>query len=270
MGNDNKNLRQQTDLLTNLREHIRAIDTEIMNEESSLGDWKRFKAREWMGVLFGGLLECSEKGMVVASFGRTVIGHVSTEKTRAGLPRAHYSGKSQVKSLVEEAEQKIRGISFVGEIGDKIEQPLDGYHPNDVPGNPPSYPGPLVQPITTDQPQPYPSSTLPNSPPSNPFELDDFGEYNTRLRTQTYTPGQKTFLPSLDQMSPFSLAGSRFSLLPRGNSGFTPGHQFHLSQSSIASESDSIVSYTPPAPMSQLPNIPHIRLTSSVSGSDIT
>ena len=67
MGPDSKNLRQQTDLLTGLREQIRTIDTEILNEEASLGDWKRIKAREWMGVLFGALLECSETGAVVAS-----------------------------------------------------------------------------------------------------------------------------------------------------------------------------------------------------------
>lgn len=66
MSSLDKNLPQQTGILANLREQIRTLDVEIINGEAGLGDRKRVKAKEWMGVLFGGLLECSEKGVVVA------------------------------------------------------------------------------------------------------------------------------------------------------------------------------------------------------------
>lgn len=64
MNPENKNLQQQTDLLNRLRDEIRVMDTDIMNEEAGLGDFKRYSARAWMGLKFGGLLECCEKGAV--------------------------------------------------------------------------------------------------------------------------------------------------------------------------------------------------------------
>ena len=66
MNPDNKNLQQQTDLLNRLRDEIRAMDTDIMTEEARLGDFKRTSTRNWMGLKFGGLLECCEKGAVRA------------------------------------------------------------------------------------------------------------------------------------------------------------------------------------------------------------
>ena len=249
MSPENKNLRQQTDLLTNLREQIGKLDVDIMNEEAGLGDWKRIKAREWMGVLFGGLLECSEKGAVVATFGRTIIGYVSTEKTQPGLPRAHYSGHSQVEPLVVEAERELHKISFEGEIGDGVTQPSKEYRIGDIPGLPPPSPSSPVRPSPTHPPQPYASSTLPNHPPSNPHELNDFGEYNPYSQPQTYTPGQRTRLSSLDQLP--SVTPTRSSPLapfppPQGGSGFTPGHQPRLSHSSIRSGSGFTPGYPPP------------------------
>ena len=64
MNPDNKNLQAQTDLLNKLREEIRVMDTDIMAEEASLGDFKRMSAKTWMGLKFGGLQECSQKGTV--------------------------------------------------------------------------------------------------------------------------------------------------------------------------------------------------------------
>ena len=58
---------------------ILAIDTETKNEETSFGDWKRTKAREWMRVLFGGLLECNDKGTIVATLGQVVIDNLSNK-----------------------------------------------------------------------------------------------------------------------------------------------------------------------------------------------
>ncbi|KAF9652690.1 hypothetical protein BDM02DRAFT_3126152 [Thelephora ganbajun] len=247
MSSDHKNLRQQTDLLMSLRDQIRTLDVEIMNEEASLGDWKRVKAREWMGVLFGGLLECSEKGAVVATFGRTIIGYVSTEKTQPGLPRAHYSGHSQVEPLLVEAEQELHKISFIGEVGGGNQQLPNEYRIGDIPGLPPSFPSSPIRP-TPRYPQPYASSTLPNNPPTNPHELSDFGEYNPYSQSQTYTPGQRTRLSSFDQQSAVSAtkSSSFLPVPPQGGAGFTPGHQPHFSQSSVRSRSDSTPGYPPP------------------------
>ena len=245
MSPEHKNLRQQTDLLMGLRDQIRTLDVEIMDEEANLGDWKRAKAREWMGVLFGGLLECSEKGAVVATFGRTIIGYVSTEKTQPGLPRAHYSGHAQVEPLVVEAERELHKIAFVSGVG---EQPSHEFRIGDIPGLPPSSPSSQVQHTPAIPPQPYASSTLPNNPPSNPHELNDFGEYNPYSQSQTYTPGQRTRLSSLDQPPPATpIKSSVYAPFPpQGGSGFTPGHNSRPSQSSTISGSGFTPGYPPP------------------------
>lgn len=244
MDIDNKNLRQQTDFLMGLREQIRAMDAGIMNEEASLGDWKRVKAREWMGVLFGGLLECSEKGTVVATSCHNIVGCVPTEKTQPDLPRARYTGKTQVGSLVAEAERKLRNISFVNEVGDKAERRPDDHLVGGIPGQPaPAHPSPPVGSIATSP------STLPNNPPSYPTP-DEFGGYGPHLRSRTYTPGQQIHLTPLDELQPISPARSRFSLPPQGGPGITPTHHVQLSQSSITSTPDPAPSYSPPVPVS--------------------
>jgi chromosome segregation ATPase len=64
MGPENKHYSMQTDTLNRLREDIRSIDSDIMAEEAALGDFKRSATKVWMGLKFGGLVECCEKGMV--------------------------------------------------------------------------------------------------------------------------------------------------------------------------------------------------------------
>ncbi len=73
MGPEHKNLMQQTDQLNRLREEIRGLDGDIMRDEAAIGDFKRAATRAWMGLKFGGLLECCEKGVVRSIF----IFHVS-------------------------------------------------------------------------------------------------------------------------------------------------------------------------------------------------
>lgn len=67
MSGENKNFQAQADSLNRLREDIRVIDTEILNEEASLGDFKRASAKNWMGLKFGALADCCEKGLVRAT-----------------------------------------------------------------------------------------------------------------------------------------------------------------------------------------------------------
>ena len=62
MSGDHKNFQAQADALNRLREEIRGMDTEILYEEASLADFKRANAKTWMGIKFGALAECCEKG----------------------------------------------------------------------------------------------------------------------------------------------------------------------------------------------------------------
>lgn len=64
MGPEHKNLVQQTDVLHRLRAEIGSLDVDIMSQEAAIGDFKRTATRSWLGLKFGGLLECCEKGAV--------------------------------------------------------------------------------------------------------------------------------------------------------------------------------------------------------------
>ena len=231
MSSGDKNFRQQTYLLSGLRKQIRRLDVEIRDQEASLGDVKRDKAREWMGDLLGGLLECSVTGAVVATSARSIIECVPTEPTQPGLPRVHYSGYSQVELLVAEAEQTIGKISNIGvagvsfgseagvpfnsEVGGETSQPSNGLGVGNIPGNPPSTLSLPIQPTPVQPIQIYASSTLPNNRPSDPHELNDFGEHNPFSQSQTYAAGQWSRLSLFDEPSPAN---------PAGPSMLTPSH----------------------------------------------
>ncbi|KAF9791953.1 hypothetical protein BJ322DRAFT_4722 [Thelephora terrestris] len=266
MGFDNKNFQQQTDVLTVLRAHIRVLDVKILNEEATLGDWKRVKVREWMGVLLGGLLECSEKGTVVAEYGRAIVGYVSTQKTQPGHPRALYYSHSHVGSLVGKAERELINVSFTSELGDELQQPPNEDPFNGSPERPPPYTSQLGQSMETHMPQFYAPFTLSNNSPINPFEPNDFGEYSPHPHSQTYAPGQQTYLPTPDQLSPVSPTStrSRFTSFQEGSMS-THSHRRLLSQSSISSGFGSIPTYTPLNPIASssplLSQISHLHLT---------
>ena len=110
-----ENFQQQTAILMSLREQIRTLDVEITVEEASLGDWKRTKAREWMRVLFKGMVECSASGVVIGAYGKTVIENVPTDVTQPGFARARYSRHSHVQSLVADAVLQLHEIPTLGE-----------------------------------------------------------------------------------------------------------------------------------------------------------
>ena len=63
MRSMHKHLQMQTELLNKLNGEIRTIDGEIMSEEA-VSDFKRSTVRVVMGLKFGGLVECFEKGVV--------------------------------------------------------------------------------------------------------------------------------------------------------------------------------------------------------------
>jgi predicted RNase H-like nuclease (RuvC/YqgF family) len=77
MSNEHKNAQMQTEALNKLQDEIRQLGSEIMIEEASLSDFKRTTARIALGVKFGGLQECCEKGTICAEYGK-LVASVST------------------------------------------------------------------------------------------------------------------------------------------------------------------------------------------------
>ena len=112
-----------------------------------------------MGAPSSGLLERSEKGTVVVTFGCTVIERASTGMTHAGLPLRTLPGGTPVI----EAERKLDKISFVGEVGDRTLQPPNEFCVGNAPGLPPLPPSPPIRPTPT---HPHQSCA-----PSNPNNL---------------------------------------------------------------------------------------------------
>ena len=64
MAPDNKSFTMQTDTLNRLRDDIQALNLDIMTEEAALDKFKRSATKVWMGLKFGGLVECCQKGKV--------------------------------------------------------------------------------------------------------------------------------------------------------------------------------------------------------------
>ena len=140
-----------------LRRQTLTVNGEIKDKEENIGDWKRIRVRECMGLMFSGLLECSEKNTVVAMLGHTIIGNLSTGMTPPGLPQVYYSGKPQVEYFGVEAGRRLDNVSFpAGGVGDEAEQPpneggTDGIRRRPLPQNlPPKVP---PKPITTVESQ---------------------------------------------------------------------------------------------------------------------
>ncbi|KAF8147991.1 hypothetical protein B0H34DRAFT_803134 [Crassisporium funariophilum] len=119
MSPEHKNLGMQTETLNRLRDEIRTMDSDIMMEEAALGDFKRSATRMWMGIKFGGLLECCEKGTIAGEFGKLLISEISEELSQPGLPRSLYYGHGKTESLVAEAHRCINEVtlSTVASVG---------------------------------------------------------------------------------------------------------------------------------------------------------
>ncbi|KAF8815844.1 hypothetical protein BYT27DRAFT_7192004 [Phlegmacium glaucopus] len=121
MNPEHKTLAMQTETLNRLRDDIRTMSSGIMPEEDALGDFKRTATRMWMGLKFGGLLDCCGKGTagkfssLVSSFFPHLFHstEISEEITQPGLPRGFYYGHSKVEGLVAEAHRCVkRGNPF--------------------------------------------------------------------------------------------------------------------------------------------------------------
>ena len=64
MSPDSKYYIMQSDALNRLRDDIQNLDSDIITEEAALDKFKRSATKVWMGIKFGGLVECCQKGSV--------------------------------------------------------------------------------------------------------------------------------------------------------------------------------------------------------------
>ncbi|KAH9476315.1 Sphingolipid long chain base-responsive protein PIL1 [Psilocybe cubensis] len=190
MSPEHKNLAMQTDLLNRLRDEIRTMDSDIMTEEAALGDFKRSATRGWMGLKFGGLLECCEKGTIAAEFGKMIISEISEEITQPGLPRSLYYGQSKTENLVAEAGRCINEVvlSTVPSVGARDRRHYEQQQQQDLPPQPSS---PTAGWETKPQPlQPTTSDYLGNSQRAfgNETPASPIGVIGQSFTDQPYAP----------------------------------------------------------------------------------
>ncbi|GBE84463.1 hypothetical protein SCP_0604420 [Sparassis crispa] len=214
MNPDNKNLQGQRELVYRLQEEIRIMDTDIMAEEASLSDFKRSTTKMWMGLKFGGLLECSNKGVIVGEIGLLVIEEIPLETTEPGLPRAYYQGRSRTGSLIAEAQTAVSSVQFPS---DPYQQTLTEYRTS---GNSLSEQSPILPPPQRRQPAMMDNPPVGGigSPPLHPMSMP------------------------LPTDRPRSTTSSRLSQGPisptnTGFSGYPPGPQGNFSADSPVSPS---------------------------------
>lgn len=112
MGQENKNLPSQTELLQSLRDQMRQMDTEIVTEEAQLGDFKRRITKEALGIKFGGCFELAEKAQIVGELGKLLIEEIPLEETPPGYSRTPYEGFGQTQRLAAEADRVIKEVVY--------------------------------------------------------------------------------------------------------------------------------------------------------------
>ncbi|KAI9063576.1 hypothetical protein FKP32DRAFT_680513 [Trametes sanguinea] len=242
MSPEHKNLQQQTDLLNRLRDEIRTMDTDIMAEEARLGDFKRTSARHWMGLKFGGLLECCEKGAIVGELGKLVIAEIPTAPTEPGLPRPYYTGHARTEFLLAEAARSVAEVFYSPDPNPNPSQrpirPLPGSELPAVPSpsqrrmsaasmnGQPGFPNPTSPPGTyMGLPQVeesgfniqgFMSPDQPHSPLSQNPPVNEFGTYSGG------PPPQVNSLGAMDKDKAMSPRGGRFATFPVKAAGPRP------------------------------------------------
>ncbi|KAF5339719.1 hypothetical protein D9611_009081 [Ephemerocybe angulata] len=192
MSPEHKNLDTQTELLHRLQDEIRTLDSEIMTEEASLGDFKRSTTRTWLGLKFGGLLECAERGTIIGEYGKLLVAEIPEDVTQPGMPRNLYYGHSKINSLVNEATRCVNEVSLSEPGVPRTPLPLPPkehhtgqYTPmSPVSDYPPQQPGQYPPHINT-----LPSSMAPRIPAlDTPLSgtVDDFGMRNDGIASAKF------------------------------------------------------------------------------------
>ncbi|KAG9043388.1 hypothetical protein FS837_009674 [Tulasnella sp. UAMH 9824] len=112
MSPEHKQLQMQRDLLNQLREEMRQLDSTILVEEARLSDYKRQTTKDWMALKFGGLSELAEKVMIVGNTGKQLIEEIPLEQTQPGFGRVPYVAQTQTSSLLAAASQRVGEVTF--------------------------------------------------------------------------------------------------------------------------------------------------------------
>ncbi|KAF4609479.1 hypothetical protein D9613_012300 [Agrocybe pediades] len=195
MSPEHKNLGTQTELLNRLRDEIRSMDSEIMTEEASLGDFKRTATRACIGLKFGGLLECSEKGAIIAEFGKMLISEISEEVTQPGLPRSMYYGHSKTESIVADAHRCINEVvlSTVPSSGIRERQQYTQQAAPQIPaqgfGGPGESYGPSSAPLSPIESKPQPPYPVQFTESENPQSAQVYANQNDTPRSPLMNSG---------------------------------------------------------------------------------
>ncbi|PSR77162.1 hypothetical protein PHLCEN_2v8027 [Hermanssonia centrifuga] len=228
MSAEHKNFQAQADALNKLRDEIRAIDTDIMNEEANLGDFKRSSAKNWMGLKFGGLMELCEKGVIVGELGKLVIAEIPLDPTEPGLPRPYYTGHARTEFLVAEAHRAMSEVYFSTDP-----------NPNPSTRTIRALPGGELPPIASSGPSSRPASSHFGVGGGSAMSMSGYAESTSEpsVRTSRYSqnlmmsPGGSGFmgLPEISGSSIGGLpAGSFMSAekSPSQSSGLPPTNPF--------------------------------------------
>ncbi|KZT51605.1 hypothetical protein CALCODRAFT_558532 [Calocera cornea HHB12733] len=235
MGQENKQLPQQTELLSGLRHEIAQLDGFIYNEEAAIMDFKRRTTKDIMVLKFGGLAELAEKITIVGTLGKDLIEDIPLDATIPGQMRHPYGAFDKTRQTVEEAVRCVNSISFTATPAETLppRRPEDWSQPSSAPPQVNAYhaqsptverPGPryLGSPeISEPQPEQTVGSPqrpeLPHHLPSNvglPSPVDFSGSTGEWLATRPGGPQPKPMSPP-----PTSPGYSEFGQLSSPQSG---------------------------------------------------
>ncbi|ORY82349.1 Eisosome component PIL1-domain-containing protein [Leucosporidium creatinivorum] len=112
MKEENKDLPTALQRLAEMRQEMIGLENSVMNEETSLGDFKRTTTREAMSLKLGALLELAEKTVVVGELGKLMVDEIPTDRTEPGAPRAIYNGYEKTDELMQQAQKCISDVVF--------------------------------------------------------------------------------------------------------------------------------------------------------------
>lgn len=215
MSPRNKNFAAHTEVLSNLWKDVREMDFEIKLEEAAFGDFKRTATKVWMGLKFGGLVECCEKGMIAGQFGKLIIAEIPEGMTQPGLPRNIRYRRGQVEGCVADAHRGVSGVTLstvpFEAFRDKNEyvQRLSEPHSSDLPAflisGPLNNNGPRLSiesqlpPISNDHPgesQPPLTSMADNASYLRAIPPSTLGDYVTPQTSFHDLPGESHLFPT--------------------------------------------------------------------------
>ncbi|KAL1407764.1 hypothetical protein Q8F55_007198 [Vanrija albida] len=182
MGPENKQLISQTELLENLRGQMRQMDSDIVNEESKLGDYKRQSTKEALSYKFGGLEELGEKMCIIGELGKLLIEEIPLEETPPGYGRAPYTAYEKTHSTATEAIKCLGTVQF---------------HAGSAAPKPPGLPVPALDAQT---PPPFQNHSV--------ADHEEYGDYPAKAAASPEKPPQ---LPQLDGLSLDGHSNDRYS-----------------------------------------------------------